>query len=111
MPNESAEAQVSGWSNSTPNDHTGAGYGVRVQYDDRDRYFQRNWNSVEIALDTGEAAEISLQETFWTTCPELRSSVIGRWMLDLGAIPWAKGKPPQFDLEPIGDRRFRLTPG
>jgi hypothetical protein len=30
-------------------------------------------------------------------------------MLDLGVIPRAKGKPPQFDLEPIGNRRFRLA--
>jgi len=64
---------------------------------------------VEITLNNGEAAEVSLSEKFWTTCPELRSSAIGRWMLDLGVIPWAKGKPPQFDLEPIGDRRFRLA--
>jgi len=103
--------KVSGWSNSTPNDHTGAGYGIRVQYKDRDRYFQRDWNSVEIVLDNGESVEISLSETFWTTCPELRSSAIGRWMLNRGGIPWAKGKPPQFDLESIGDQRFRLTRG
>lgn len=102
--------KVSGWSNSTPNVRTCAGYGVRVQYDDRDRYFQRSWGSVEVVLDSGEAAEVSLSKTFWTTCPELKSTVIGRWMLKQRVIPWAKGKPPEFDLEPIGDRRFRLTP-
>jgi len=101
---------VSGWSNSTPGNHTGAGYGVRISYDDRDRYFQRDWNSVEVALDNGEVAEVSLSEKFWTTGPELKSSAIGRWMLDRGIIPRAKGRPPQFDLEPIGDRRFRLAP-
>ena len=102
--------KVSGWSNGTPNDRTGAGYGVRIRYNDRDRYFQRNWDSVEVVLDDGEVVNVSLSETFWTTCPELRSSVIGRWMINQGVIPWAKGKPPEFDLEPIGDRRFRLTP-
>ncbi len=101
--------KVSGWSNSYSSKHTAAGYGVRVQYDDRDRYFQRDWYSVEVVLETGEAAEVSLPETFWTTCPELKSSAIGRWMLDRGVIPWAKGKPPQFDLEPAGDRGFRLA--
>lgn len=107
--NEFTEAQVSGWSNSTPNDHTGAGYGIRIHSGDRDRYFQRDWDFVEVVLDNGEAAEMSLSETFWTTSPELRSAVIGRWMLDLGVIPWAKGKPPQVDLESIGNRRFRLA--
>jgi hypothetical protein len=101
--------KVSGWSNSTPNDRTGAGYGVGIKRRDRDRYFQRNWGSVEVVLDDGEVVDVSLSEKFWTACPELRSSAIGRWMLNQGAIPWAKGKPPEFDLEPIGDRRFRLT--
>ncbi len=101
--------QVSGWSNSTVNDRTGAGYGVRIYHDDRDRHFQRDWDSVEVVLDSGEIVKVSLLETFWTTCPELKSSVIGRWMLDLDVIPWPKGKPPEFDLEPVGDRRFRLV--
>ena len=101
--------KVSGWSNSTPNDRTGTGYGIRVPYNDRDCYFQRYWDSVEVALDTGEVAEVSLPDKFWTTCPELKSSAIGRWMLDLGVIPWTKGRPPQSDLEPIGDRRFPLV--
>ena len=64
---------------------------------------------MEVALDNGEVAEVSLPDKFWTTCPELRSAVIGRWMLDPGVIPWANGKPPQFDLEPTGGRRFRLA--
>jgi len=101
--------KVSGWSNSTPNNRTGAGHGVRIHYDDRDRYFRRNRGSVEIEFDDGEVIDVSLPETFWTTCPELKSSVIGRWMLKQGVIPWAKGKPPEFDLEPVGDRRFRLA--
>jgi hypothetical protein len=31
--------KVSGWSNGTPNNHIGAGYGIRISYTDRDRYF------------------------------------------------------------------------
>ena len=64
---------------------------------------------MKVEFDDGRVVEVSLRETFWTTCPELKGSAIGRWMLDLGVIPWAKGKPPQFDLEPAGDRRFRLA--
>ncbi len=99
--------KISDWSNSTSNEHTGAGYGIRIHSGDRDRYFQSDWSSVEIALDNGEATEASLSDEFWTTCPELKSSVIGRWMLNLGVIPRANGKPPQFDLEPTGGRRLR----
>lgn len=100
---------VSGWSKGSANNRTGAGYGVGIKRRDRDRYFQRNWGSVEVVLDDGKVVDVSLSEKFRTTCPELRSSAIGRWMLDRGVIPWAKGKPPQFYLEPVEDRRFRLT--
>lgn len=62
--------EVSGWSNSTPNDHTGAGYGI-LQHDDR--HFQRN--QVKVVLDNGEVAEVSLSKTFWTT--SLNSRVSG----------------------------------
>jgi hypothetical protein len=100
---------VSGWSKGSANNRTGAGYGIQISYTDRDRYFRRNWGSVEVVLDNGEVVDVSLSEKFWTTCPELRSSVIGRWLLNQGVIPRAKGKPPEFALEPIGDRRFRLA--
>ncbi|MDD3857919.1 MAG: hypothetical protein PHP43_07700 [Methanoculleus sp.] len=101
--------KVSGWSKGSADNRAGAGYGVGIKRRDRDRYFQGDWGSVEVVLDSGEVVDVSLSEKFWTTCPELRSSMIGRWMLELGVIPWAKGKPPDFDLEPIGDRRFRLA--
>ena len=78
--------KVSGWSKGSANNRTGAGYGVRIPYDDRDRYFQRSWGSVEVVLDDGRIVDISLSEKFWTTCPELRSSAIGRWMLK-GSCP------------------------
>lgn len=63
-------------------------------------------DSVEIVLDNGEVVDISLSEKFRTTCSELGSSAIGRWMLDLGVTPWPKGKPPEFDLEPPATEGF-----
>ena len=59
--------KVSGWSKGSANNRTGAGYGVRVHSGDRDRYFPGNQGSVKIVPDSGEAAEVSLSETFWTT--------------------------------------------
>lgn len=35
---------VSGWNNGSPNNRTGAGYGIRISKDDRDE----EWDSVEI---------------------------------------------------------------
>jgi len=53
---------VSGWSNSNANDRTGAGYGIRIPYDVRDRYFPRSRGPVEVVLDSGEVVDASLSE-------------------------------------------------
>ena len=37
-----------------------------------------------------------LTRTFWTTCPELRSGEIGRWMENRGDKPWPRGSPPRY---------------
>lgn len=94
---------MSGWSRGSANNRTGTGYGVRIKPHDRDRYFPRNRGSVEVEFDDGGVVEVSLPETFRTTCAELKSSVIGRWLLKPGVIPRAKGKPPQSNPEPTGD--------
>ena len=99
---------VSGWNNGSPDNRTGAGYGIRLSKEDRDRYFRREWSSVEIELENGEVVEVRLSNSFWKGCVELRSSKIGRWMLEKGYAPWSKGNPPKFKLTPVGERKFKL---
>jgi hypothetical protein len=98
-----------GWSNGSPNDKAGAGYGIRVGRKDRDRYFRRDWPSVAIELGSGNVIEVSLSAGFWRSCIELRDARIGKWLLDRGLAPWPKGSPPRIKLEPIGNRHFRLS--
>lgn len=62
--------KVFGWSNSAPNVRTRSGYGIRIENHSRPLF---------------------LPEIFRTTCPELRSLAIGRWMLQQGVTPWVKG--------------------
>jgi len=53
------------------------------------------------------------EDSFWsTTCRELISSEIGRWLLNNGLAPWPSGAPPKVLLHPIGRAAFevRLTP-
>lgn len=100
--------KVYGWSKGSAINRIGAGYGVGIKHRDRDRYFQRNrssvWRSYSIAVRLS-----TCQKIYWITCPELRSSVFGRWMLNKGVIPRAKGKQPKFDLEPTGEWKFQLA--
>lgn len=100
---------VTGWSNGSPNNTTGAGYGIRVSRQDRDRYFQREWPFVTIELGNRGATEANLSSSFWRGCAELRGREIGKFLLDYGLAPWPKGKPPKMKLEIIRPRVFRLS--
>ncbi|MBM4288833.1 MAG: hypothetical protein FJ135_11970 [Deltaproteobacteria bacterium] len=86
-----------------------AEYGVKLDPIDRADFFEKDWETVTVVFDDGTSAECNLSESFWGGCPELRSAKIGRWMERNGLAPWPKDKPPELRLEPIGNRRFKLT--
>ncbi len=94
---------------------SGAGYGIRVSTNDRDRFFNRNWRSVTLRLVT-KTGFVDVQvncakDSFWHgTCRELISRDIGRWFLDLKLAPWPKGRPPRFDLSPVRPGVFLVQP-
>jgi len=100
------------WNNSKHHS-TGAGYGFKVDPSDRDRYFSQHWATVVIELPTRSGlvpAEANiLKKSFWgPQCRELITQLIGRWLLDEGYAPWPDGRPPKFEVEPAGERRFRV---
>jgi len=99
--------KVFGWNNGQWK-RTGAGYGIRMSRSDRDKYFQRTWDSIFIELEGNEDVEVNLSNSFWQSCRELRSAQIGRWMIGKGLAAWTKGSPPVFELELIGNRKFIL---
>jgi hypothetical protein len=100
---------VVGWNNGSPNNETGAGYGVRIKREDRNKYFLKEWLSITIELGKGDVVEIRLSDSFWRNCIELRSAKIGKWLLSNKLAPWPQGKPPTLGLELVGDRNFRLS--
>ena len=93
MAKQEALITVRAWSNGRPL-HTGAGYGVRLSDHDRDQYFDPEWHEVIVELDRGETVSVPLSNSFWGSCPELRSAAIGRWLQHNGVAPWALGAPP-----------------
>lgn len=96
---------VTAWNNG-PHFPSGAGYGVKVGYDDRSRYFRREWKSVFVLLE-GQSQPIEInvaKKSFWAkTCGELISSEIGRWLIKNGMQTWQKYKAPKLVLEPMAD--------
>jgi hypothetical protein len=92
---------------------TGAGYGFKIDAADRDRHFQTEWTTVSLELPRASeplTVEVNIdKQSFWgTSCREVISQSIGRWLIDEGYAPWPKGSPPKFLVEPSGARRFRI---
>jgi len=98
-----------GWNNGSANEQTGSGYGIRISPEDRDKHFRSEWKSITLQLEGGTTVEITLSQSFWGDCCELRSFVIGRWLLDQGLAPWPRRRPPKVRLERSGNGKFRLS--
>ena len=96
------------WSNGGTT-QSGAGYGVRITPKDRDRFFERGWNTVNVELPGDGTVEVHLSDSFWRNCTELRSSSIGRWLLEKRLAPWPSGRPPVLELTPRGNGHFTIS--
>ena len=94
---------------------SGTGYGLKLQAQDRDRYFQKDWKAIILELKGDpEPVEVNIDKTsFWgPVCTELISKRIGMWLIENSLAPWPKGRPPKVLVEPIeGNRFFVGLPG
>jgi len=95
--------KANGWQNGK-----GGTYGIRVGAENASKYFDRAWTSIEVEID-GHRHSFALSEKFWATCPEFRGAAIGAWLRDNGLAPWPPREPPQVELTPVGENRFRLS--
>lgn len=102
---------VRAWNNGA-HSRSGAGYGFRVNHEDRDQYFKPEWESILLEIED-EPAEVEVhidRERFWSeTGRELTSMAIGKWLRRHGLAPWSMGNPPTFVLEPLGENRFKVV--
>jgi hypothetical protein len=65
---------IAGWNNGLHN-KTGSGYGIRISREDREKYFQRVWDSVIVEFEGVKQVYIRLSDSFWRKCTELRTRV------------------------------------
>lgn len=90
---------------------SGAGYGLKVAIEDRDRWFDQRWVNIWLRLE-GESKSFTVnvaKPSFWTdTCHELIHKNIGKWLIKNHLAPWPKGKPPKLELEHVKDNHFYL---
>lgn len=92
---------------------SGAGYGLKISAADRDRYFRREWGTVQIRIGGAEPIQLNINKpSFWNdTCRELISADLGRWLLANRFAPWPNGRPPRFVLGPREQGVFELRVG
>jgi hypothetical protein len=100
--------RATAWSNGSPRG-SGAGYGLKISRQDRDRFFDHGWSAIVLHLPGQDPANVPLSESFWRSCTELRSVAIGRWLILSGLAPWPRGNPPVLTLQQTGDRAFRVV--
>jgi hypothetical protein len=102
---------VTAWNNGN-HSKSGAGYGIRLTAEDRDRFFIREWQYVIISFEGGEKqARVNIdKDSFWlSSCRELIHIEIGRWLINNNLGYWPRTRPPIFWLEPLPERNFFLS--
>jgi hypothetical protein len=86
----------------------GGAFGIRVGKANARRFFDATRPMVEVEID-GKWDRFLLSKTFWTGCPEIRGVPIRSWLRDHGLDSWPQRHPPEIELTPVGDNRFRLS--
>lgn len=102
---------ASAWNNGDYH-QSGTGYGIKINEQDRDRFFKKEWQSVFLKLE-GQDNEVEVnidKPSFWgKVCRELISKEIGLWIIRNNKGRWDKGNPPRLKLEPANERRFSVS--
>ncbi len=86
----------------------GSAFGLRIPREVRKLLFNRKWMSVTLYIEK-KPVEINLTDSFWTTCNELRSKEIGRWLKRHGLDSWPSGNPPKIRVDHIADNKFKIV--
>ena len=89
---------------------SGAGYGIKLNPRDRDKYFRKPKAFLRLEGQVGNIPINIDKPSFWNdTCRELINKDIGRWFISNDKASWMKGQPPKLQLEPVGERIFKVT--
>ena len=90
---------------------SGAGYGIKITMQDRERFFNRSWQTVILHL-SGNTNPIEVnvaKPSFWNrTCGELISQEIGIWLQRNNIATWPSRRPHRVRMTVIGEREFNV---
>lgn len=98
------------WNNGSHHP-SGAGYGLKIRLQDREQFFNRNWQTVILHLDGHERpVEVNVAKaSFWNrSCGELISREIGIWLQRNNRNRWPNRQPHEVRFTVVGERAFRV---
>lgn len=84
-----------------------SGYGLSVPKKTCDKFFSKDWSSVNKHIKNDEVV-ININDTFWSTCNELRSKENGMYLIEKELGEWDIGKPHELNLTIYSYREFML---
>lgn len=89
----------------------GGGYGVWLTNYFKDEYLDVEWSSVVLELEGWpKPAELAINtDAFWSRGRELRSGIIGKWLIANGKCSWEAGNEPEIFLRPLGGNHFAAS--
>lgn len=89
----------------------GGGYGVWLTNYFKDEYLDREWSSIILKLEGWEKdAELAINnDVFWARGRELRSGIIGKWLIANGKGQWENDQEPELFLKPLGGNVFAVS--
>ena len=90
----------------------GGGYGVWLTNYFKDEYLDVEWSSVVLELEGWpKPAELAINtDAFWSRGRELRSGIIGKWLIANVKGSWEAGNEPEIFLRPLGGNHFAAPP-
>ncbi|MDD5456320.1 MAG: hypothetical protein PHV30_04725 [Candidatus Margulisbacteria bacterium] len=102
---------VTCWKGGNGNVFDPIGYGLKVAIQDRDKYFNSNWDNIRVELNDNITVLIKTnKKSFWNnSCHELISVEVGKWLIENNIAPWPKGNPPKLRLDLISNNYFKLS--
>ncbi|UEL46438.1 hypothetical protein [Terrisporobacter hibernicus] len=89
---------------------TGAGYGIKIDERDRDKYIKKEWTYLQILLEGEENfIEVNINKrSFWGGCSEIINKEIGKWLIKNNKGRWGKNNPPKVKLILLEENKFRI---
>ena len=99
--------EVSAWHNSKPT-KTGAGYGIRVPKEHI--MLVKNWEQIKfLGNQEYEILNRNNRKDYTDKCPEIRSKLIGLYLIKEELTDWQPKKPPKLKLKNEGEGVFTLS--